>query len=100
MRNDLDKIIKIFESKIPRKIVAIYDGGNKYLLATSSKTNDKFANLDPYYTISKNATNISGFNPMSDIKWYNETINKLIYGEDEDQEDPLEIMEEILSQLE
>jgi len=99
MRSDLNDIVKTFEKKIPRKVIAIYDGGDKYLIASESKTANKFANLDPYYTIFKSGKDIRGFNPMTNIKWYNKAINNLVYGEEPEQESSDEMLERMLAEI-
>ena len=97
MNNDLSVIVKIFEKKIPRKVLTIYDGGNKYLVATESKSSNKFSNLDPYYTMNKNGKEIKGFNPASNPVWYNNALDNLVYGtEVEDDEDPLDMIKRML----
>lgn len=100
MNVSVEQIVKIFESKIPRKVITVYDGGNRYLIASEDKSTSKFSNLDPYYTVKKDGKDIRGFNPMSEPDWYNKAIEKLVYGEEPEQKDPLDMIERMLKEIE
>lgn len=77
MKEELSKIVNAFHKKIKRNVISVYDGGNKYLLYTEPKESSN--NYDPCYTMKKDFSDIRGFNPVTDMKFYEKALQNPVY---------------------
>lgn len=81
-----DRLIEIFQKKIPRTVTKIYDGGDRLLIATKLNNGKKGMNVDPYYTMKKDGTDIRGFTKLDGQDFFNKAVQKPIFQIETDEE--------------
>lgn len=81
-----DRLIEIFQKKIPRTVTKIYDGGNRLLVATKLNNGKKGLNVDPYYTMKKDGTDIRGFTKLDGQEFFKKAVQNPIFQLETDEE--------------
>lgn len=80
---EIQKLIRLFQAKIPRTVTKIYDGGSRLLVATRPK--EGFKNFDPYYTMKRDGSDIRGYS-KADESIFEKAIQKPIFQLESDEE--------------
>lgn len=102
--DNLQTVIKSFEDSIGRKVYAVFENPNTWLIESVPKgSSNKFA-VDPYYTVNKKTGSIMHFNPCNgnkkDLSFFNDITKNPVYKvEGASDEKDKEEMEEFFDKL-
>ena len=81
MADSLNSIVSRYkQTQKGREVIAIYNGGDNYLLSTAPiglKSND--INTDPYYVCDKSGNRFAPFDPIRNAKWYKQAMKNQVW---------------------